>query len=138
MTTRSPGVRSCKCAVTARRMRHWRKKMLRRNAIRKACFETLEGRALMSATIAGSVMRDLTGNGLTADDTPMGGAAVKLYKDLNGNGILDATDGAAIATKTTAADGSYSFGGLAIGKYLLADAPAANQVRTAPVLSNTI
>ena len=70
--------------------------MLRRNAVRKACFETLEGRALMSATIAGSVMRDLTGNGLTADDTPMGGAAVKLYKDLNGNGILDASDGAAI------------------------------------------
>src|SRR2546422_1486924 len=99
---------------------------------RVSCFESLEGRRLMSA-IAGSVMRDMTGNGLTADDQPLAGVTVKLYNDVNGNGLLDAADGASIASKTSAADGTYFFGVLPTGKYLLADAAPAGQVRTAPV-----
>jgi len=100
--------------------------------------EALEARALLSVTISGSVKRDVTGNGLTADDTALSGASVKLYKDVNGNGTLDAADGASIATQTTGASGNFSFTGLGTGKYLLSDNAASNQVRTAPLLSNTI
>lgn len=101
--------------------------------------ESLERRSLMSATISGAVMQDLSGNGLTADDTPLAGVVVKLYQDKNGNGQLDAADGAAIASKSSAAvTGAFTFAGLAAGKYLLEETPGANQVRTAPVLSSTI
>src|SRR5579862_9364431 len=93
--------------------------------------EMLERRALLSASISGTVFHDITGNGMSADDTPLAGQTVKLYKDVNGNGILDAADGASIASKTTGAAGTYSFTGLALGKYIVADAPV-NAVRTGP------
>src|SRR3712207_8709920 len=48
---------------------------------------------ILSATISGTVMQDVTGNGLTADDKPLAGVVVKLYKDVNVNGVLDAADG---------------------------------------------
>ena len=101
--------------------------------------EPLERRRLLAATISGNVLRDITGNGLSADDTGLGGVTVRLYKDLNANGKLDATDGAAIATKVSAAGtGAFSFTGLNTGKYILQDVPSANQVRTWPYLSSTI
>jgi hypothetical protein len=100
--------------------------------------EQLEGRQLLSVTISGTVKRDVTGNGLTADDNALSGASVKLFRDVNGNGTLDAADGASIATQTTGANGNFSFGGLSTGKYLLSDNVASGQVRTAPLLSNTI
>ncbi|HYO09354.1 MAG TPA: prealbumin-like fold domain-containing protein [Tepidisphaeraceae bacterium] len=101
--------------------------------------ETLERRSLMSATISGAVMQDLSGNGLSADDKPLSGIVVKLYQDKNGNGAVDSADGAALASKTSAAaTGAFSFTNLGIGKYLLQETPGANQVRTAPTLSNTI
>jgi len=90
----------------------------------------------MSGSISGVVLQDLTGNGLSADDVGLGGATVRLYKDVNGNGKLDSADGAAIATAHTASNGSFSFTNLAAGKYLIADVPV-NTVRTAPALSNT-
>ena len=55
-------------------------------------FESLERRSMMSATISGSVLRDMSGNGLTIDDQPLAGSVVKLYKDINLNGKLDALD----------------------------------------------
>jgi hypothetical protein len=64
-----------------------------------ASVEWLEGRALFAATISGAVLRDLTGNGLTGDDQPLAGVVVKLYRDANANGALDAADGAAVATR---------------------------------------
>lgn len=100
--------------------------------------EMLEQRAHLSATISGSVMRDMTGNGLTADDQPLAGSVVKLYKDVNANGKLDSADGAAIASKTSNADGRFKFTGLKKGRYLLQGVAGANQVRTAPVLGDTI
>src|SRR5688500_4075803 len=113
---------------------------MHRNARSTFCgFESLEKRSLMSATISGTVKQDITGNGLTADDTPLAGVVVKLYQDKNGNGQLDATDGAAVASKTSAvATGAFAFTGLSAGKYLLQETPGANQVRTAPLLSATI
>ena len=108
----------------------------RRNAF--DLLESLERRSLMSATISGSVMRDLSGNGLTADDTPLAGVVVKLYQDKNANGLRDAADGASIASRTSAANGTFAFTGLAKGKYLVEETPGTNQVRTAPTLTSAI
>jgi hypothetical protein len=100
--------------------------------------EALERRALM-ATITGTVLRDVTGNGLSPDDQPLAGVVVRLFKDVNANGRIDAPDGAARASRTSAAGtGAFAFAGLATGKYLLKETPGSNQVRTAPVLKNTI
>jgi len=111
-----------------------------RSRSRVACaIEPLERRALLAATISGAVLQDVSGNGLSADDKALAGVTVKLYKDVNANGKLDATDGAAIATKTSAAvTGAFSFTGLSVGKYLVEDVAGANQVRTWPLLTNTI
>jgi hypothetical protein len=92
----------------------------------------------MAATIGGAVVQDMSGNGLSSDDKPLAGIVVKLYKDLNANGKLDASDGAAIGSKTTGSLGLFAFTGLSTGKYLVQDNPGANQVRTAPDLSNII
>src|SRR5262245_9024072 len=105
---------------------------------RRPLLETLERRSMLAATISGAVMRDITGNGLTGDDTPLAGVTVRLYNDVNGNGVLDGADGSSISSKTTAADGSYAFTGLSQGKYLVRDVPGSNQVRTFPFLSDTI
>src|SRR3954452_6333843 len=108
-------------------------------APRSSCvagIEPLERRALLSAAISGLMLGDITGNGLTADDKPVAGQVVKLYKDKNGNGLLDTADGGPIANRTTGASGVFTFAGLALGKYLLAEAPV-NAVRTGPALSNT-
>ena len=45
--------------------------------------------------IEGKKVTDLTGNGLSADDTPLGGVTISLFKDANGNDTLDGPDGAA-------------------------------------------
>src|SRR5688500_18327917 len=101
--------------------------------------EALERRTLFAATISGEVMQDVSGNGLSADDTPLSGVVVKLFADLNGNGKVDATDGAALATKVSAAvTGAFSFTGLGLGKFVVQETPGANQVRTIPYLSNEI
>ena len=110
-----------------------------RSAAAAFSIEPLERRALLAATISGAVFQDISGNGLSADDKPLAGVTVKLYKDVNANGKLDATDGAAIATKVSAAvTGAYSFAGLTVGKYLVEDVAGSNQVRTWPLLTNTI
>jgi hypothetical protein len=104
-----------------------------------AQIESLERRAMLSVTIDGAVMRDMTGNGLTADDQPLSGVVVKLYRDVNANGKLDSTDGASLASRTSASGtGAFSFTGLSTGRYLVTETPGANQVRTGPVFSNTI
>lgn len=61
-----------------------------------------------NASIGGTVYRDLTGNGFSADDTPMSGVTVNLF-----------ANGAAtpVATATSAADGTYSFTNLGPGSY---------------------
>ncbi|WP_200914756.1 hypothetical protein, partial [Bradyrhizobium viridifuturi] len=58
-------------------------------------------------SISGTKYTDITGNGITADDTPLAG--VTIFIDKNGNGVYDpGTDQAT----TTAADGTWSFSGL--------------------------
>lgn len=104
-----------------------------------AAVESLETRRLMAATISGTVMRDMTGNGLSPDDQPLSGIVVQLYRDKNANGHLDAADGAALAsTNSAVGTGSFAFTRLAKGKYLLKEMTPANHVRTAPAVGETI
>lgn len=114
--------------------------MNRRFSSRSSCLvESLERRSLFAATISGMVVQDMAGDGISLDDQPLAGVVVKLYEDKNGNGALDAADGAAMASKLSAAGtGRFSFTGLSTGKYLIEDVPGAKQIRTAPDLTNTI
>ena len=94
---------------------------------------------LATATISGTKYEDLTGNGLSVDDTPLGGTVIKLYADTNLNGIRDAGDGAAVATATTAAlTGVYSFNVTTLGLYFVEEVVPAGFVRTAPTFFNYI
>ncbi|MFI5380423.1 MAG: beta strand repeat-containing protein, partial [Tepidisphaerales bacterium] len=93
--------------------------------------------AASSSSASGHVYNDLSGNGLSADDTPMSGVIVNLFRDVNGNGTLDSGDGAAVATTTTNASGAYSFGGLTAGNtYFVQEVLPSGYVRTAPALSD--
>ena len=59
---------------------------------------------------------DANGNGLRdPGEVGLGGVTVSLYRDSNGNGVYDDGVDAQVATTTSAADGSYSFGGIAAG-----------------------
>jgi uncharacterized protein (DUF2141 family) len=88
------------------------------------------------STISGVKYLDLTGNGLTSDDTPLGGMTIALYVDANHNGVLDSGDGVAISTTVTASGtGVYSFTGLATGTYFVQEQTPANYVRTAPTVA---
>jgi hypothetical protein len=78
----------------------------------------------------------MTGNGLTTDDHALKGQIVKLYRDTNGNGILDPNETRAIATKTSKANGTFCFNNVKPGNYLIADVPV-KSIRTGPVASNT-
>ena len=89
-----------------------------------------------TATVGGGVDRDLTGNGLTADDTPLGGVTVRLYADANGNGTLDGSDKLLATMTSGGTTGAYSFASLAAGKYLVAESVPAGYVRTAPATTD--
>ena len=92
---------------------------------------------MMSATISGKIVQDLTGNGQTSDDTGMGAVTVNLYKDANNNGKLDLAEGTPIATTMSASGtGAYSFGGLAAGRYFVKEVSPSNSVRTGPATSD--
>src|SRR5690606_10704688 len=65
--------------------------------------------------------------GTEDDETPIGGVTVDLYRDLNGNGIID-PDEPRIATTVTAdtlndgaygTQGNYIFNGLPAGDYIV-------------------
>jgi hypothetical protein len=79
-----------------------------------------------TGTIAGTDYLDVTGNGLTADDTPL--ASVKVYLDTNNNGAWNTGE----PTTNTLPDGSYAFAGLVAGTYKVRQVTPAGYVRTAP------
>ena len=82
------------------------------------------------SSIAGNVFRDASGNGLTTDDTAHSGVVV--YLDTNNNKVRDTGE----QSKTTAADGSYQFTGLAAGTYRVREVVPSNFVRTNPTLAD--
>jgi hypothetical protein len=68
-------------------------------------------------SVGNMVFIDLNGNGTKEIHEPgIGGLTVKLYADEDGNNVADGT---AISTLATADDGTYYFGNLAAGKYLV-------------------
>ena len=87
-------------------------------------------------TISGTTFRDTTGDGLSGDDGALSGVTVKLFRDVNNNFALDGGDGAAVAQAVTAADGSYSFGNLPIGRYFVQETTPTGFIRTAPAFSS--
>ncbi|MEI8194909.1 MAG: SdrD B-like domain-containing protein, partial [Phycisphaerae bacterium] len=84
-------------------------------------------------TICGTKYLDLTGNGLSADDTPLGGVTIKLYKDVNNNGVLDCGDGGAIASTLTATGtGTFCFNNLAQARYFVQEVVPTGYISTGP------
>jgi len=73
-------------------------------------------------TVSGTKFTDLTGNGFSADDTPLNGTTVRLFKDTNNNSTLDTGD-AEIASQVTgtapAAAGTYSFANVGSGRHFV-------------------
>ena len=84
--------------------------------------ESLESRRLLAVTdlafISGTVFKDITGDGLTPGEE-VGGAVVRLFEDVNGDGALSAGDGAPIAITTSNASGAYQFSNLTAGEYIV-------------------
>ncbi len=73
-----------------------------------------------SLTLGDRIFNDANGNGvLDGGESGLGNIALTLYADTNANGTFDAGTDTEIATTTTAADGTYSFSGLAPGSYIV-------------------
>ena len=84
--------------------------------------------------LSGRGLRDVTGNGLTADDTPMSGLTINLYLDRNNDGKLN--DGSPVASVVTPdGTGAYSFSGLQPGRYFVQEVVPGGYVETAPALT---
>ncbi|HTQ39236.1 MAG TPA: SdrD B-like domain-containing protein [Pirellulales bacterium] len=81
-------------------------------------------------TISGTKYNDLTGNGCSSDDPGLGGVTIKLYKDANNDGVLTSADGSAVATTTTASNGTYSFSNLAPGTYFVQEVVPSGYIQT--------
>ena len=81
-------------------------------------------------TISGTKYFDVTGNGMTPDDTPMAG--VRIYLDTNNDGIWESTE----PSQITGANGTYAFTGLAAGTYTVREVNPTGYVRTGPALSD--
>jgi uncharacterized repeat protein (TIGR01451 family) len=96
----------------------------RRPAQRRLRIESLESRSLLTAnpggTIQGVAFNDLTGNGLTVDDTRLSSITINLYKD-GGNGTFQGatpgSDDTLVGSVLTSALGSYAFDHLDAGTY---------------------
>ena len=89
--------------------------------------ERLEDRQLL-ATISGTVFNDLNANGLK-DGGEAGQSGWTVYLDADGNGQLGTGETSAV----TAANGSYSFDGLAPGTYTVAEVQQLGWQQTSPV-----
>lgn len=87
----------------------------------------------LQLTISGTVLNDVTGNGLSNEDTPLSGVLVNLYADTNHSGTLDSGD-AIIDHVTTGSSGTYSFTKVP-GRYFIQEVTPSGYLRTAPTVS---
>ncbi|MCV3217353.1 hypothetical protein OGM63_28245 [Plectonema radiosum NIES-515] len=86
------------------------------------------------SSIGDRVFNDTDGDGV--EDAGEGGFAnvtVALYRDINGNGVIDATD-PQLAIQTTDANGNYDFTGLIFGNYIV-KVTDTNQVLTGKTIT---
>ena len=82
-------------------------------------------------SITGKKVTDLKGDGLSADDTPLGGVTINLYSGTSTAGTL-------VATTVTAPDGTYSFGNLDLGTYFVQELVPAGYTQTGGSAGYTI
>lgn len=89
-------------------------------------------------TILGRVNKKVC-NCLSVAPPALGGVTIKLYRDVNGNGLIDSADGSAVRSTVSAADGKYVFAGMTGGKYLVkADTVAGNTTSGPTVYAVTV
>jgi hypothetical protein len=110
----------------------------KRTPARRLFLEPLETRTLLAldlAAIGGTAFVDLTGNGLSADDTRISGATVELYRD-NGDNTFNAVTDTLLGSTTTDASGVYRFASTNAGGSLPANTLTADDyfVRQLPVV----
>jgi uncharacterized repeat protein (TIGR01451 family) len=76
------------------------------------------------SSIGDQAFLDVNGNGVydPLTDIPVAGLTVRLYRDADGDGIAD--PGELVTTTTTSATGTYLFGGLGAGNYIVQVDPA--------------
>ena len=83
-----------------------------------------------TGSITGHVYQDLTGNGMTSDDTGLAGITV--YIDANKNGSLNSGD----PTAVTDGNGAYTFTGLVAGTYVVRESLPSSYISTGPALAD--
>jgi lysyl oxidase/SdrD B-like protein len=89
----------------------------RRHA-RRLFLEPLENRCLLAGVIAGTLVEDLTGNGITADDPPIADRAINLFRD-DGDGVFDAGSDPLVDQQESGNTGNYDFRQLDAGTYFV-------------------
>ncbi len=85
---------------------------------------------LPTGSISGTEYLDVTGNGASADDTPLSG--VNVFLDTNNNGAWNTGE----PTATTLANGSYTFANLPAGSYVVRQVTPTGYIRTAPATAD--
>ena len=115
-------------------------------------FEPLEPRSLLSATmlptISGIVYQDMTGNGLTSDDTRLSNVTINLYRD-GGDGVFEGknagSDDTLLGTVASDANGKYAFPNLYPGTYFVQElgvpglvVPSGQSVQTVVITSSDL
>ena len=112
----------------------------RSTAQRRLKMEMLESRQLMAndlGAITGTVFTDVTDNGFSADDTPIQGAQIRLFRD-GGNGTFDngTGDDTEVTTGTstpspqvTDVNGEYRFDQLLEGTYFVQQEPVTGRIQ---------
>lgn len=96
-------------------------------------------------SIGDTVFNDSGANGGTAGngvqdggEAGISGVVVKLYNDVNGNGVIDAGVDLLKGALTTSANGKYLFSGLANGNYIVSiESPPGGYVYTGPADSDS-
>ena len=81
---------------------------------------TVQNTVIATGLISGFVFYDANNNG-TRDggDFGISGASVKLYEDVDKNGVLDTSQDKFVHSKSSASNGSYDFTGLSARFYLI-------------------
>ncbi len=85
-----------------------------------------------SFVVSGTKYLDLTGNGVSAADTPQGGVTIDLYEESNSTAGLQAGScgDTFVASTTTATNGTYSFSVMSAGTYYVQESVPAGYVQT--------
>jgi 5-hydroxyisourate hydrolase-like protein (transthyretin family) len=83
------------------------------------------------ASLSGHKFTDITGDGVSGDDTPLAGVTINLYQDTGALGVLDGES--VYQSDVTDVNGEYSFSDLPAGDYIVQEVVPAGYVATSPV-----